>query len=153
MVLKKVLNKFIATSMVVLLLAGCNPKTKDYPIQPVPFTAVKVNDNFWAPRIKKNHEVTIPIAFKQCEITGRIKNFKIAGKLEKGSFCSLYPFDDSDVYKIIEGASYSLQTYPDKNLDAYLDTLIRYISLAQEPDGYLRGLAPGGGESSPGVRQ
>lgn len=137
MVLKKLLNKFIAISIVVSLLIGCNPKTKNYPIQPVPFTAVKVNDNFWAPRIKKNHEVTIPIAFKQCEITGRIKNFKIAGKLEKGSFCSLYPFDDSDVYKIIEGASYSLQTYPDKNLEAYLDTLIRYIGLAQEPDGYL----------------
>jgi len=137
MVLKKCSLKFIAASIVVLLLAGCKPQSNDYPIQPVTFTAVKVNDNFWAPRIKKNHEVTIPIAFKQCEITGRIKNFKIAGKLEKGSFSSLYPFDDSDVYKIIEGASYSLQTFPDRNLEAYLDTLIGNIGLAQEPDGYL----------------
>lgn len=119
------------------ILSGCKSEIKDYPIKPVPFTNVKVNDKFWAPRIKKNHEITIPIALKQCEITGRIRNFKIAGKLEKGSFCSLYPFDDSDVYKIIEGASYSLQTFPDSNLSKTIDTLIYYIGLAQEPDGYL----------------
>jgi len=121
----------------ITLLLSCKQQVKDYPIRPVPFTSVKVNDNFWAPRIQKNHEITIPIALKQCEITGRIKNFKIAGKLEKGSFCSIYPFDDSDIYKIIEGASFSLQTYPDKNLENDIDTLIGYIGLAQESDGYL----------------
>lgn len=108
-----------------------------YPVSPVPFTAVHITDNFWGPRIKKNHEVTIPIAIEKCRETGRIKNFKIAGKLEAGSFCSLYPFDDSDIYKIIEGASYSLQTTPDAKMSAMLDTLIYYIQLAQEPDGYL----------------
>ncbi len=108
-----------------------------YPIGPVPFTSVHVNDNFWAPRIRTNHEITIPIAIQKCRETGRIKNFKIAGKLEKGAFCSLYPFDDSDIYKIIEGASFTLQTTPDPNLALSIDTLIYYISLAQEPDGYL----------------
>lgn len=108
-----------------------------YPIGPVPFTSVHVNDNFWAPRIRTNHEVTIPIAIQKCRETGRIKNFKIAGKIEKGSFCSLYPFDDSDIYKIIEGASFTLQTTPDPNLSLSIDTLIYYIGLAQEPDGYL----------------
>ena len=108
-----------------------------YPIGPVPFTAVHVTDNFWAPRIRTNHDVTIPIAIQKCRETGRIKNFKIAGKLEKGSFCSLYPFDDSDIYKIIEGASFTLQTTPDENLSRSIDTLIYYIGLAQEPDGYL----------------
>jgi len=98
---------------------------------------VHVDDQFWAPRIRKNHDVTIPIAIRKSRETGRIKNFMIAGKVEKGSFCSLYPFDDSDVYKIIEGASYSLQTFPDPNLSLTLDTLINYIGLAQEPDGYL----------------
>jgi len=137
MALKQNQIQYFSIFLIVILFSGCSPQIKDYPIQPVPFTAVKVNDSFWAPRIKKNHEVTIPIALKQCEITGRIKNFKIAGKLEQGPFCSLYPFDDSDVYKIIEGASYSLQTYPDKNLETYVDTLIRYIGLAQESDGYL----------------
>jgi len=108
-----------------------------YPIGPVPFTSVHVTDNFWAPRIRTNHDITIPIAIQKCRETGRIKNFKIAGKLEKGSFCSLYPFDDSDIYKIIEGASFTLQTTPDENLSLSIDTLIYYIGLAQEPDGYL----------------
>lgn len=121
-------------------MPGCVKKSssgKDYPIKPVPFTAVKLTDNFWAPRIKKNASITIPIAFGYCESTGRVKNFEIAAGLYTGRFQTIYPFDDSDVYKIIEGASYSLQTFPDPKLEAYLDTLIRKIGLAQEPDGYL----------------
>lgn len=125
--------------LIALIIPGCKSKSgsADYPIQPVPFTSVKLTDNFWAPRIKKNATVTIPIAFHYCETTGRVKNFEIAGGLDTGKFQTIYPFDDSDVYKIIEGASYSLQTYPDPKLDAYLDTLIYKIGLAQEDDGYL----------------
>jgi len=121
-------------------LSGCKNQPAsdgDNKILPVPFTSVKVTDDLWAPRIKRNHEVTIPIAFGQLEKTGRIRNFKIAGGLEEGKFQSNYPFDDSDVFKIIEGASYSLQTFPDPGLEAYLDTLIYYIGLAQEDDGYI----------------
>jgi DUF1680 family protein len=103
----------------------------------VPFTSVRLTDNFWAPRIKKNADVTIPIAFGYCESTGRVKNFEIAGGLDTGKFQTIYPFDDSDIYKIIEGASYSLQTFPDPKLDAYMDSLIYKIGLAQEDDGYL----------------
>jgi DUF1680 family protein len=122
-----------------VLFIGCNKKSssEDYPIQPVQFTSVKLTDNFWAPRIKKNAAVTIPIAFSYCESTGRVKNFEIAGGLDTGRFQTIYPFDDSDIYKIIEGASYSLQTYPDPKLDSYMDTLIYKIGLAQEDDGYL----------------
>lgn len=109
----------------------------DYPIQPVPFTAVKVNDQFWAPRIKRNHDVTIPIALEQCYNTGRVNNFLFAAKIKSGKFCTEYPFDDTDIYKILEGASFSLQTFPDKHLEARLDTLIDYVGKAQEPDGYL----------------
>ena len=111
--------------------------TKDYPIQPVSFTNVKVTDHFWAPRIELNQRVTIPIAMDQCYKTGRVENFKIAAKLTKGKFQSEYPFDDSDIYKIIEGASYSLQTNPDARLEKRIDSLIYYIGMAQEPDGYL----------------
>ena len=124
----------------IISLSGCKNQPAsdgDNTIQPVPFTSVKVTDDLWAPRIKRNHEVTIPIAFEQSEKTGRIRNFKIAGGLEEGKFQSNYPFDDSDVFKIIEGASYSLQTFPDPGLEAYLDTLIYYIGLAQEDDGYI----------------
>jgi DUF1680 family protein len=122
----------------ILLASGCSKKqSDDYPIRPVPFTSVKLTDNFWEPRIRKNASVTIPIAFSYCESSGRVKNFEIAAGLDTGKFRTIYPFDDSDVYKIIEGASYSLQTNPDPKLEAYLDTLIHKISLAQEPDGYL----------------
>ncbi len=138
--MERLIKVIIAIAGVVLSMPGCVEKSssgEDYPIRPVPFTSVKVTDNFWAPRIKKNALITIPIAFGYCESTGRIKNFEIAGRLDTGKFQTIYPFDDSDVFKIIEGASYSLQTYPDPKLDAYLDTLIWKIGLAQENDGYL----------------
>ena len=128
----------LAAALLIPIAGGCNKKTDaDYPIRPVPFTSVKLTDDFWAPRIKKNADVTIPIAFSYCESSGRVKNFEIAGGLDTGTFRTIYPFDDSDVFKIIEGASYSLQTNPDQELDAYLDTLIQKIGLAQEEDGYL----------------
>lgn len=130
---------FLLTAALLILIAfACSKNTDaDYPIQPVPFTSVKVTDDFWAPRIRKNADVTIPIAFSYCESSGRVKNFEIAGGLDTGTFRTIYPFDDSDVFKIIEGAAFSLQTKPDPELDAYLDTLIRKIGLAQEDDGYL----------------
>jgi DUF1680 family protein len=138
--MNRLIKVILSIAGVVLLMPGCVKKSspiEDYPIQPVPFTSVKLTDSFWAPRIKKNAGVTIPIAFGYCESTGRIKNFEIAGGLDTGKFQTIYPFDDSDVFKIIEGASYSLQTYPDPKLELYLDTLIEKIGLAQEDDGYL----------------
>ncbi len=108
----------------------------DYPIQEVPFTKVKLNDNFWLPRIKTNHTVTIPTSFQRCEETGRVKNFEMAAA-KSGKFCTIYPFDDTDIYKTIEGASFSISLFPDKELEAYIDSLIIKIKNAQEPDGYL----------------
>ena len=109
---------------------------KDYLIQAVDFTKVKLTDHFWLPRIEINRTVTIPASFERCESTGRVKNFVMAAE-KKGKFCTRYPFDDTDIYKTIEGASYSLATYPDKKLEAYVDSLITIIAKAQEPDGYL----------------
>jgi len=112
-------------------------RIKDYPIQPVPFTSVHIEDQFWAPRIETNRAVTIPHAFAQSEKTGRIANFSVAGGALQGGQQGSYPFDDSDVYKIIEGASYTLSVQKDENLAAYLDSLIALIAAAQEEDGYL----------------
>jgi DUF1680 family protein len=113
----------------------------DYPISPVSFTNVKINDPFWKPRIDINRNETIPYAFRQCEDNHRIENFENAAKSlagEKGfKFQGGYPFDDTDVYKIIEGASFCLAVEYDEKLDHYLDTLIEKIAAAQEPDGYL----------------
>jgi DUF1680 family protein len=106
------------------------------PLKAVPFTDVKFRDAFWAPRIETNRAVTIPHDFAMCEKTGRIANFARAAGREKGDFQGIF-FDDSDVYKVIEGAAYSLATHPDPKLDAYLDNLIDTIAAAQRPDGYL----------------
>lgn len=109
---------------------------KDYPFQPISFTEVKIQDGFWYSRIETNRTVSIPYDFKKCEETGRIDNFvKAAGKMD-GKFEG-YWFNDSDVYKVIEGAAYALQVYPDPDLEAYIDSIIVKIGEAQEADGYL----------------
>jgi uncharacterized protein len=110
--------------------------TVDYNIQGVPFNHVSINDQFWLPKIETNRTVTIPSSFKKCEETGRVENFVLAAK-KTGKFLTTYPFDDTDIYKIIEGASYSMSVHPDASLDKYVDSLINLMALAQEPDGYL----------------
>ena len=123
-----------------ILVSGCKERKSevhDYPVTPVPFMNVKVTDDFWSERMLMNNDVTIPLAFKKAEETGRIDNFRVAGHSKEGGFCSKYPFDDSDVYKNIEAASYSLQLYPDPRLHAYLDSLINLIAASQEADGYI----------------
>lgn len=126
-----------------------------YPITPVPFTSVKVTDNFWGQRLKASREVTIPLAFSKCEETGRYDNFTRSAQMMalqknpelknnpeyaevvKGVKIEGFSFDDTDVYKTIEGASYLLQTYPDKKLKKYIDSVLVIVASAQEPDGYL----------------
>ena len=109
----------------------------DYPFRPVSFTKVKITDNFWTHRIKTNLNETIPHAFKKCEETGRINNFLRAAGAINNDKISIFPFDDSDVYKVIEGAAYSLSLQSDSKLEEYLDDLIEKIAEAQEEDGYL----------------
>ncbi|MFV0290254.1 MAG: glycoside hydrolase family 127 protein [Mangrovibacterium sp.] len=108
-----------------------------YPITPVPFTSVKVNDAFWGQRLKASREVTIPLAFSKCEETGRYENFIKAVHPSDTIHVGGLSFDDTDVYKTIEGASYSMQTYPDEKLDHYIDSVLTIVAAAQEPDGYL----------------
>ena len=129
------MKKFILSFSLFISLAAWAQRS-DYPIKSVAFTQVKLTDNFWLPRLKTNADVTIPASFKRCETTGRIKNFDMAAT-HTGKFCTVYPFDDTDIYKTIEGASYSLSIFPDAKLAKYLDSLITIIGKAQEPDGYL----------------
>ena len=126
-------------------------RSNGYPITQVPFTAVKVTPNtFWGDRIHAAREVTIPLAFQKCEETHRYENFKMAAytlqhpgheglatpKWDVSKFMG-FSFDDTDVYKTIEGASYVLQTYPDAKLKQYIDSVLDIVGAAQEPDGYL----------------
>lgn len=109
----------------------------DAPIQEVPFTQVHIEDQFWSPRIETNRTVSIPSAFKECEKNGRFDNFALAAGMIKGEHQGDFSFDDTDPYKVIEGASYSLAVKYDPKLDHYLDSVITIIAAAQEPDGYL----------------
>jgi DUF1680 family protein len=127
----------LVLSVVLVLPLGAQSPKKDYPIQPVPFTKVHMTDGFWFHRMEINRTVTIPYALKLCQETGRIDNFAIAAGIKQGDFCSKYFFDDSDVYKVIEGASYAMMLKPDSELENQLDKIIELIGAAQEKDGYL----------------
>src|SRR5947209_18881501 len=114
------------------LAAVSAPPGRDYPVQPVPFTSVHLTDGFWAPRIETNRTETIPFAFEQCELTGRVGNFIRAAKALRNQPLEDtkppgYPFDDTDLYKVIEGASYTLSVRPDPKLDTYVDSLTEKI--------------------------
>ncbi len=127
-------------TFIALLVPGCvnkPPPAADYPVQPVSFTSVKLTDNFWAPRIKKIAEVTIPMTFDLCESTGHIQDMQISGETDSGKMQAINPFDNPDLFKLIEGASYSLQTFPDPVLETYLDTLIGKVAMVQGTKGHL----------------
>ncbi|TPG66784.1 glycoside hydrolase family 127 protein [Hymenobacter nivis] len=130
------MQKPLLTALALGLVATASAQRTDYPIQAVSFTKVKLTDNFWLPRLKTNTDVTIPASFQRCEATNRVKNFEMAAA-HQGKFATTFPFDDTDIYKTIEGASYSMSLYPDEKLGAYVDALIAKVGAAQEPDGYL----------------
>jgi DUF1680 family protein len=119
----------------------------DYPVQPVPFTAVHVTGGFWQAKQETNRTATVPFALQQLEDSNRLKNFDLAAETMRRRAAgernfqntppTIFPFDDSDVYKVIEGASYALSLKPDAELDRKLDAAIARVAAAQEPDGYL----------------
>ena len=133
------MRKLLITGLIglSLCLQAQVKKSGGYPITPVPFTSVKVTDAFWGQRLKASREVTIPLAFSKCEETGRYKNFVMAAHPSEKNKVEGFTFDDTDVYKTIEGASYSMQTFPNKKLDRYIDSVLVLVAAAQEPDGYL----------------
>ena len=113
-------------------LIGCQSEKKEiskdeqqktgYQIEPVDIQNVKVTDDFWLPIIKRVQEKTIEYAIAKCEEEGRLDNFLIAGGEMEGKVKGAMPFDDTDVYKIIEGASNSLISAPNKELETVLDS-------------------------------
>jgi len=133
--------------VVLLSLAGSALLAADYPFQPVPFTAVRVTGGFWQAKQEVNRAVTVPFALQQCEESGRMKNFDLAAEVMRRRAAgekdfsvkppTIYPFDDSDVYKAIEGAANVLSMQRDAALEARLDGWVARIVAAQEPDGYL----------------
>jgi hypothetical protein len=133
--------------LLVLVLGGMARAAADYLIQPVPFTRVQFTGGLLARRQATNASVTMPFALEQCETSGRIKNFDLAAEVMRRRAAgetqfqikppTQYPFDDTDVYKAIEGAAFCLSVKPDAALQAKLETIIARVAAAQEPDGYL----------------
>lgn len=139
--MRKLLLTFLTATATVCALQAAEPQRAGYPISPVAFNHVKVMpQTFWGQRLAASRNVTIPLALQKCEETGRYTNFIRAAHPSKDYDVSKlmgYPFDDTDVYKTIEGASYMLQTYPDKRMVSYIDSVLDIVAKAQEPDGYL----------------
>ena len=133
----KRLSALMLAAVVLMPASAQKTESHGYPITPVTFTKVKVTDSFWGQRLKASRDVTIPLAFSKCEETGRYTNFERAAKPSDNYEVKGLSFDDTDVYKTIEGASYSLQTYPDKGLVNYIDSILNIVGKAQEKDGYL----------------
>lgn len=108
-----------------------------YEIEPVNIQNVKLTDSFWLPIIKRVQEITIAYAIQKCNEEGRFENFLIAGKQKTGKVRGDMPFDDTDVYKIIEGASNTLISAPNPKLERVLDSMIAIVKIGQEADGYI----------------
>lgn len=121
--------------MIAIALALCSLPSGGA-LRPVPFTDVKLADGFFAPRLARNRTVTIPACLDRCEETKRIENFAVAGKLRAGKHEGAL-YNDSDVYKVLEGAAYALSEQRDPRLEARVDGVIDLIAAAQQPDGYL----------------
>lgn len=134
---KRLLFTAIAASAAIISEAGEPQAQHGYPIDPVKFTSVKVTDSFWGQRLDASRRTTIPLAFSKCEESGRYQNFINAAHPSDTIKVGGFSFDDTDVYKTIEGASYLMQTYPDPKMEAYIDSVLEIVAAAQEPDGYL----------------
>ncbi len=124
------------------LLPGCqnpekSPPGTEYPVFAPGFQEVHVNDPFWSPRFHIHAEVTVPDVLQKCEEYGRVQNFAVAAGLEEGKFIGGQSWDDSDLFKVLEAASYQYALYKDENLRQYMDSVINLLALAQEEDGYL----------------
>ena len=121
-----------------VLLSACSSRQEESLrfITPLPFSRVQIQDGFWSPRLQAHKDVTLPLCIDQIENqTGRIRNFENAAK-GRGEHSGIF-FDDSDVYKALEGMAYSLQNHPDPELEAKCDEWIDKFAAAQQPDGYI----------------
>ena len=139
---------FLALAGGGLLLGACRGEPQNettpepeiaqgYPIEPINIRNIKLKDDFWLPIIQRVQETTIAFALEKCRQEGRFDNFLIAGGQLEGTVKGVMPFDDTDVYKIIEGASNSLISAPNPELESLLDSLIFIVGTGQEADGYL----------------
>ena len=132
--------RLVFAALPLALLSCSQPnssQTGSYPVEPVLFTSVQINDDFFSHRLKASREVTVPLAFSKCEQTGRYDNFVRAAHPDTTYVVEVFTFDATAVYKTIEGASYLLSSFPDEALESYIDSILTIVAAAQMEDGYL----------------
>jgi len=137
--MRKTAGSSILVTGLLIALSAQTPApgpVSDYPIKAVPFTDVSLTGSFWRPRLEITRTVTVPHILRQNEVSGRVDNFLKAARQMEGAYKG-QRYNDTDVYKAVEAASYVLAASPDAALDKKLDDLIAIIAAAQEPDGYL----------------
>ena len=108
-------------------------------LQPVPFQKVKIEDNFWLPRLKTQKHTLVPFALGKTEPA--VENLRRVGAYLRGEktegLLPLARYVASDLFKVMEGAAYLLTVEPDEELERRMDEIIDIIVAAQAPDGYL----------------
>ncbi len=106
-------------------------------LRPVPISAVTVGDGFWRHWREVVRDVSLERQFHHCEATGRIDNFRRAsGRKAVDRFSGIF-FNDSDVYKLLEAASFGLAEGVSDDVAAAIDSAIEEIAAAQEESGYI----------------
>ncbi len=133
------LKPLLSLGAALLLVTACSQESQEKSLKlmtPVPFSDVRIDDGFWSPRLELHKFETLKVCMDQIENqTGRMQNFERAAEGE-GEHSGIF-FDDSDVYKALEGMAYSLQNQPDPALEAKCDEWIDKFAAAQQADGYI----------------
>lgn len=119
-----------------LSLAALSGQANFAKLDPVPFTQVAVHDRFWSRRQETNRRASVDHSLRMLDKAGNFLVMRLAAEGKREGYQGLL-FTDSDLYKSLEGISYTLATHPDPALDRRVDELIAMIAAAQQPDGYL----------------
>lgn len=120
------------------LLCACCHNKQEKNIVPVPFTEVQLTEGFWKNRMQTELDVTVPFSVEQS--APAVERFRRCAAFRKGEPTELpqtHRFISSDLYKVMEGVSYSLMLRPDARLEQWMDSVIAYIAASQQEDGYL----------------
>jgi DUF1680 family protein len=105
-------------------------------LKPVSLSKIALQKGFWWDRYHTNLEDTLPSQYHMLEQTGRLDNFRrLQGEVPKSY--QGYVFNDSDVYKWLEAASWSFQYDQSERLESLIDQVIELIIHAQDKDGYI----------------
>ena len=105
----------------------------------IPFEKVKIEDNFWLPRLQTQKETLVPFSLEKTEYA--VENLRRTAAYLRGEkvterFQGPY-YVASDLFKVMEGAAYLLTLEKDTELEKQIDEIIDIIAAAQAPDGYL----------------